>query len=611
MNYKKKFENAILFAENRKSSKETFGAFEYGDIVEYTLKCDRSYAICNPKILFTNAHTENKFELMLNFSNLSKSEEYFKGVLNTKELCSENGLFFCKLIYFLKDKEIKEAFQLIIYEKGFNTPNWIKGGVVYQIFPDRFYHFGEFPVREGSVIRKDWNNPHIQHSDEKGGFVLNNEFFCGNLKGIEAKLDYIASLGVNAIYLCPVFESTSNHRYDTSDYLKIDALLGTNDDFVQLCKIAKSKGIRIILDGVFNHTGDDSIYFDRRNKYQNGAFNNENSPYRSWYNFNYGEYGYECWWNIPILPRVNSDVKSYRDFVLGENGVVPYWLRKGGTGWRLDVADELSDGFIEKLRDSAKKEAPDCIIIGEVWEDASNKISYGQLKKYLLGKELDSVMNYPFRAGIIDCLKNRSPKILCKTVENICETYPRCVRDVLLNFLGTHDTARILNVLTPEYPNFMTNNELESAYLSDTEKEKSEVLMKIGFTLLFTLPGIPCIFYGDEIPMEGWDDPFNRKPFPWGRENSKMTEYIRILGKIRKESDAFYDGEYNTLLCNGNVYSFCRQGEKDSVSVVVNMGKDMLILNKPYFSLIQNKKVSAVSPISCDILSGKAYFYNI
>ncbi|MDR0314803.1 MAG: glycoside hydrolase family 13 protein, partial [Oscillospiraceae bacterium] len=281
------------------------------------------------------------------------------------------------------------TWQLTVYSKNFKTPDWLAGGVIYHIFPDRFFKSGE-PKRnvpDDRVIRSPWGGtPHWE--PDAHGKILNNDYFGGDLKGIEQKLDYLKSLGVTCIYMTPIFEAHSNHRYNTADYLNVDPSLGTAYDFKSLCDAAKKLDIHIILDGVFSHTGDDSIYFNKHNRYSSiGAYNSRESKYFDWFKFSNWPHEYESWWNFSTLPEVCEDNPSYLDFITGEDGVAATWLKAGARGWRLDVADELPDIFIDSLRMRAKSIDPEALILGEVWEDASNKISYEKRRKYLLGSQ--------------------------------------------------------------------------------------------------------------------------------------------------------------------------------------------------------------------------------
>jgi len=463
-----------------------------------------------------------------------------------------------------------QKWQLTVYEKNYSTPEWFKGGIMYQIFPDRFYKSGETLPTYG-IVRKWGETPYYQPNEE--GKVLNNDFFGGNLQGIREKLDYLHQLGVTVLYLNPIFESYSNHHYDTGDYKKIASILGTEDDFKELVKDALKHGIRIILDGVFNHTGDDSIYFNRYGHYDSvGAYQSQSSPYLDWYCFHEYPNRYESWWGIETLPAINENSPSYQNYMFGDDGVMKYWLRDGIGGYRLDVADELPDFFLKKLRNAVKEENPDAIIIGEVWEDASNKIAYGTRREYFQGNELDSVMNYPLKDAIIHFLLSGKTYQLRETIVMLIDHYPKTALDCLMNHLGTHDTSRILTVLGGHV--CYTKDEMAVQFLSDEEKQRAKELLKFGVVLQYTLPGVPCIYYGDEAGMEGYSDPFCRKCFDWDNCDCELTKFYEELSDIRmnKLKSAFTDGVYREIYATDTFLMFERKSEKQTAYIYVNRG---------------------------------------
>lgn len=439
----------------------------------------------------------------------------------------------------------ESRWQLTVYEKGYETPDRFKGGVMYQIFPDRFYRSGEtkYHVPTDRVL-VDWDAEPGWRPDEHG-IVRNNDYFGGDLKGIEEKLPYIHNMGVTVIYLNPIFESQTNHRYSTSDYSKIDPLLGTEEDFVSLCNAAHRYGMKIILDGVFNHTGDDSIYFNKKNRYDTlGAYNSKASPYYNWFHFINWPDSYASWWGFDTLPEVNQDSEDYIDYITGPNGIVAKWLRLGADGWRLDVADELNDSFIQKIHARAKAVKPDAIVIGEVWEDASNKIAYSQRKHYLLGEELDSIMNYPFANAIIEFVAYNDAEGFLDKILSVTENYPKPVVDVLMNLLGTHDTARIITRLAGENVDGHDREWQSTHHLSPQQYEFGIQLEKIAATIQFTLPGFPSIYYGDEAGMQGYKDPFNRAGFTWDKINTSLSSWYSWLGLLRKTCPVLKNGQF-------------------------------------------------------------------
>ncbi len=464
-----------------------------------------------------------------------------------------------------------KSWQLTVFENTYETPEWLKGGVMYQIFPDRFCKSGEIAVQGNKILRSDWGGlPNYKPNNH--GKVLNNDFFGGNLNGICEKLDYLKNLNVTVIYLNPIFEAYSNHRYDTGDYMKIDPLLGSTEDFDRLIDKANKKGIRIILDGVFNHTGDDSRYFNKYGNYKEelGAHQSPDSQYIDWFCFDEYPSKYACWWGIETLPAVNEHSVSYQNFIFGENGVLKHWLRHGISGWRLDVADEMPDFFLEKLRNAVKEESPDSVIIGEVWEDASNKIAYDERRRYLLGSELDSVMNYPLKDAIINFVKSGNTVMLRETIAMLIDNYPKQTLDCLMNILGTHDTPRILTVLGGKLCN--NKDEMSCAFLSEKERFIGIEKVKMAAVLQYTLPGVPCIYYGDETAMEGYQDPFCRRCFDWSQCDNSLNTFYRKLGKIRTEilQKIFKDGSFYEIFANSCCIVFERRTENEAAYVYVN-----------------------------------------
>ena len=425
------------------------------------------------------------------------------------------------------------------------------------------------------------------------GKVLNNDFFGGNLKGIQEKLPYLKSLGVTTIYLNPIFEAASNHRYDTSDYMKIDPFLGDEPAFKKLVDAAESQGIRLILDGVFNHTGDNSVYFNKYGEYPSvGAYQSKDSPYYTWYSFQDFPDKYSSWWGIDILPEVNETSPEYQEFIFGKDGVLKKWLSFGIGGYRLDVADELPDFFLKGLRKSVKESNPNAIIIGEVWEDASNKVAYSQRREYLQGYELDSVMNYPLKDAIIQYIQTENAANLLRTMRTLIDHYPKETLDCLMNILGTHDTARILTVLGGIYCRNKDEMALPSAYLSEKAKESAIIKLKMAAILQYTLPGVPCLYYGDENGMEGHIDPFCRQCFDWENQNEELFKFYSQLGKIRQiHQNVFKDGNFEVLYINGGLIFYKRESLDDAIYIYVNNSskQELLNLNAKYQSCITDK----------------------
>ena len=427
-----------------------------------------------------------------------------------------------------------ENWQLTAYEKT-DVPVLAGGGIIYQIMVDRFATDKErFRTKSGAVYRDDWGAAPYYTADDNG-IVPNNDMFGGNLYGVADKLDYLKSLNVKVIYLNPIFEAASNHKYDTGNYRKADEDFGGDKALDYLIKKAKKRGIKIILDGVFSHTGADSIYFNRYGNYDSiGAYQSEKSPYYGWYSFRSFPNDYDCWWGVKLLPCVIETDPVYDEFINGEEGIVRTLLRRGIAGWRLDVADELPDAFLDRLCRAAKKVDPDAVVLGEVWEDASNKVAYSYRRRYLLGGQLDSVTNYPFKNAVLDFAKNADAPSLVNTVRSIVNNYPPAVLNNLMNMLSTHDTVRALTALSSD-PVPDSKEERKNYRMKDYDRACR--LLRLAAAVIYCLPGVPCVYYGDEAGMQGYEDPFNRRCYPWGEEDKNLVSYFRVLGKLRRKKE--------------------------------------------------------------------------
>jgi glycosidase len=473
-------------------------------------------------------------------------------------------------------------FQLTVYAAGLTTPAWIKGGLIYHIFVDRFCRGRETPhLKPGAVFREDWGGCPVFRPDEEG-VVRNNDFFGGDLAGIIGKLPRLEAMGVTCLYLSPIFDAASNHKYDTGDYLRLDPGFGEGETLAALCRQAGERGMRVILDGVFSHVGVDSVYFNKYGHYNSqGAYQSRESPYYNWFTFQEWNTVYESWWGIALLPALNKREESYQAFITGENGVAAHWARQGIGGWRLDVVDELPDVFLDPLCRAIRRGDPEALIIGEVWEDASNKIAYDVRRRYFLGGQLDSVMNYPLKEGIIRFLREGDAGALADTLAWQVRNYPKPVLDCLMNVLGTHDTMRILTVLGGEdWP--QTREEMALYRLTPAQRALGLGRLKLAAVLQYTLPGVPCLYYGDETGMEGGADPFNRRCYPWGREDRELLAWYQRLGEIRRQLTVFREGEYRLIYASGGVFAF-RRGpaqEREQVVIAVNTGENEAVLGK-------------------------------
>lgn len=484
--------------------------------------------------------------------------------------------------------------QLTVYKSTYKTPDFAKGNIIYHIFVDRFNRADGVKTKRKYRLHESFSeSPEVVSADGK---YYADDFFGGNFNGIREKLDYLEELGVGIIYLSPIFKAYSNHRYDTGDYLKVDELLGTEDDFKRLLDAAHEKGMKIILDGVFNHSGADSLYFNKFGTYDSlGAYQSKSSPYYDWYYFKKFPDEYACWWGCDNVPDLNKSNKDYRALVFGKNGVVEKWQKLGADGWRLDVVDELPIDFVNLLIKKIKSVNKDALVIGEVWEDASTKVSYGELRPYLLGDQLDGTMNYPFMNAIIAYVRDGDEKFFKDSVQSILENYPKETVYCLMNSLGTHDTVRIINALSDVHAHGWSKTHKLGYKLPDSEYEKAKKKLYLASVLQFTLPGIPSIFYGDEAGLQGFDDPINRRPYPWGSEDEEILAHYKKLGRIRRENRAVFSGGFNMRDENGLV-AYERAGGDDEILIAVNAGADdkTLIINKEYTSLYNNKEYKDV-----------------
>lgn len=484
--------------------------------------------------------------------------------------------------------------QLTVYKSSYKTPDFAKGNIIYHVFVDRFNRADGVKTKRKYRLHESFSeSPEVVSADGK---YYADDFFGGNFNGIREKLDYLEELGVGIIYLSPIFKAFSNHRYDTGDYLKVDELLGTEDDFKRLLDAAHEKGMKIILDGVFNHSGADSLYFNKFGTYDSlGAYQSKSSPYYDWYYFKKFPDEYACWWGCDNVPDLNKSNKDYRALVFGKNGVVEKWQKLGADGWRLDVVDELPIDFVNLLIKKIKSVNKDALVIGEVWEDASTKVSYGELRPYLLGDQLDGTMNYPFMNAIIAYVRDGDEKFFKDTVQSILENYPKETVYCLMNSLGTHDTVRIINALSDVRAHGWSKTHKLGYKLPDSEYEKAKKKLYLASVLQFTLPGIPSIFYGDEAGLQGFDDPINRRPYPWGSEDKEILAHYKKLGRIRRENRAVFSGGFNMRDENGLV-AYERAGGDDEILIAVNAGADdeTLFINKEYTSLYNNKEYKDV-----------------
>ncbi len=597
-------ENALLEAGQRILLKKTVadcdasrqGAFERGTLVTFCATLPRRMGIAAVVMRLAPDGDESR-DLPFTFAGQHEGDDLYTLTLDTAALCGDapDGLFFYELLFlrgfdtlfsnsinnfdFTLDTHEGNKFRLLVYAKGYRTPAWFAGGTMYHIFADRFCRGEGEAALHGGRLNPDWENGIPQYAPRAGAPLSNDVFFGGNLWGVAEKLDYLQKMGVTVLYLSPVFEAASNHRYDTADYEHIDSLLGGKPAFDALVKAAHARGMRIILDGVFNHTGDDSRYFNRRGSFPNvGAYQSKRSPYYPWFHFTSFPKKYESWWGIDIMPRLNHQNESCRRYFTGEDGIGAAWLRAGADGWRLDVADELCDRFLDEFHDTVKQTTKgEGLIIGEVWENAVDKISYGSRRRYFRGGQLDSVMNYPFRNAVLALLTEGDAESFYNILTELWSTYPRTVCHALMNLLGTHDTERILTMLgDPTRGEGLENPALAEKHLTKQQKARARALLCIASTLQFTVYGVPSVYYGDEAGMEGYHDPFCRKPYPWGREDTKLQAHYKGLGELRRAHPCLAEGDFRFLEHTAHAFAFERISAdgSDRLTVAVNMGTE-------------------------------------
>ena len=421
-------------------------------------------------------------------------------------------------------------------------PSWTKDAIFYQIFPDRFCRSERYRAI-GKFV--PWDT-----------LPTRENMFGGNLAGIIDKLEYIASLGVNAVYLCPIFKSNSNHRYHTVDYFEIDPVLGTLKDFDNLVKKAHKLGLRVILDGVFNHCSRGFFQFNSLMEL------GKNSPYVDWFHVHgwplhaySGKPNYDCWWGFPALPKFNTDNPDVREYLFS---VGEYWMKRGIDGWRLDVPNEIDDdSFWQEFRRRIKAINPEAYIVGEIWDEPS---------RWLKGDQFDGVMNYPLRRAVLAYLFDEKPINLAEFAKRLRDAFPKDRFGVPMNLLGSHDTIR-----------------LASLPCSNLQR------VKLALAILFFLPGAPCVYYGDEIGVEGGKDPDNRRTFPWGKlsdgRRSPIFRFLNELVTLRNEERVLRDGKLEIAYHAGNLNIVRSLGRKKMTLVVSAAKPDPLFeINPPFYT---------------------------
>ena len=570
-------------------------SFECGESLEFIAEVPRSLG-ASAVVLRICRDGECDRDLPFSFTDSDAVRDIYTLRIDTEALCEgeESGVFFYEILFlrglhtlftttrnnvdFELGSRSASRFTMLIYRKGMKTPEWFHGRTMYQIFVDRF-NIGtrRTEPRSDVIMNDDWYGGVPQYAEIQGENVANNMFFGGTLWGVVEKLGYLKDMGVGVIYLNPIFRAYSNHKYDTGDYLEVDSMFGGNEALEELIKRADELDIKLILDGVFNHTGDNSRYFDKYGEYGGvGAYSDTESPYREWFRFGKSREDYESWWGIKILPRLDHRNESCRRFFTSKDGVGAEYIKKGVAGWRLDVADELSDEFLDEFADSVKNASSnDAVIIGEVWENAATKVAYGKRRRYLRGGQLDSVMNYPLREGILNFVIKKDAVALSDVLKSIYSLYPKTVCDSLMNILGTHDTERVLTVLGKQSAGVSDGkgSELVAKRLDPAQRERAIRALKLAATLQFTVYGVPSVYYGDEAGMEGYRDPFCRLPYPWGREERELVEHYRALGRLREDNrDVLAEGDFSVSHAKGGLIVYRRESESGEICVIANAG---------------------------------------
>ena len=576
----------ILFDSKQTQHKSPFGTVTPGQEVTLNIHVPSSVQATGVTCIVNHPDDVHAFNVPLALKKKKGAYEIYQG----KFTFQETGLFFYYFYIEKKDggfrlfksgdstnMEAGDLWQISCIPEEFTVPDWARGAVIYQLFPDRFCKSGKVDLTgklKPYTVHENWYEE-VEWRPTPEGEVLNNDFYGGNFRGIIEKMDYIASLGTTILYLNPISKSFSSHRYDTGDYKTPDPMLGTEEDFTALCEAAHARGMKVVLDGVYSHTGSNSLYFNKNGTFESvGAYQSKESPYHSWFQFYQWPDSYKSWWDFITLPTVNKMDPKFLDFIIrDEDSVVAHWLKLGADGYRLDVADELPDEFIKMLRDRIRQIKPDALLMGEVWEDASNKKAYGQNRTYFTNAELDSVMNYPFRTAILNFMRGfDSGRAFRDTVLSIVENYPPQVVDCNMNLLGTHDTPRILTALVDDFDG--SRAEKAKRHLSRNQLDVAfERLMMASF-LQFTLPGSPSIYYADEAGMEGYKDPFNRRPYPWGREDGELLSHYRRLGRLRKENPALRLGDIQFQEAGDKHLMYTRSYKRKKLRICANLSAD-------------------------------------
>lgn len=499
--------------------------------------------------------------------------------------------------FFYYKKQNKTGNQSITREEcwkmsvNFEVPEWTQGAIMYHIFVDRYKRGSkespkEMPRRK---VHKSWDEPPVIGMDEDG--LWNVDFYGGDLQGIESTLRYIKSLGVDIIYLSPIVRSQSNHRYDTADYFEVDPYAGTEEALKSLCDSAHKKGMKVILDAVFNHTGNDSKYFNEFGTYDTlGAYQSEQSEYYDFYKKHWedGRMEFAYWWGMKNLPECDGNSESWKNYILGEGGVIDHWFALGVDGLRLDVADELTDEFIEGIRIAAKRNKPDAFIIGEVWKNPM-RMNRGYIES---GKGMDTVMNYLLIDALIRYFKYSDVRKLNNIVSEIFTEYPKDMINSLMNFTSTHDISRAIEIFAcqTEFQKFgewawnLLDESVDWARahkLTAKQYKFGKNLMKTYMCALAFFPGTFSIFYGDEVGMQGAGNLANRGPYPWKRRDKDTLKFFRGLLKVRKKEIFLKKADFRIVTVNCEQLIYERFDDNNRLLVAVSRTHKLASLELP------------------------------
>lgn len=580
------------------------GNFETGEIFKVCIKIPFSFGWIervnfsiqnsNKKNLYQMQHTHNEneyayFEVIAEIETFSLYHYHFSFVAN-------GNFQYYKKYNITGNTSIttEECWKMSV---GFDVPNWAKGANMYHIFVDRFRKSSSkimLPIPK-RTIHESWYDPPVIGANEFGDW--NVDFYGGDLAGIIEAMQYLRSLNIDIIYLSPICQSQSNHRYDTADYENVDTYAGSNEDLKRLCEIAHSYGMKVILDAVFNHTGNDSKYFNEYGTYNSlGAYQSNESPYYDFYKKHWfqGIRDFCYWWGMKNLPECDSNSKHWREYICGKGGVIDKWFELGIDGLRLDVADELSDEFIEDIVKTANRNKPDSFILGEVWKNPMR-----MNRNYISsGHGMHSVMNYLLVDALIRYYKYIDISTLSATIKEIMSEYPDGTINTLMNFTSTHDISRAIEIFGTDsfqqYGEWAWNlldgslDWIKSHKLTASEYRYGKLFLKSYATALAFLPGIFSIFYGDEVGLQGIGNLANRAPFPWGQEDLDLLEFFKTICKIRHSEAFLKEAEFKVLDITPEYFSFERFDENNSIIVIASRSHHTVELDKKYdnFDLI-------------------------